>query len=471
MPDNQKMTDSEITALLGSKIHQAMNDEDGDLSDIRQKSFDYYTGKEYGNERDGYSKYVTREVFEAIEWAMPSIIRVFTSGDQVVSLDAVNPEDEAQAKIETDVINHLLLKENDGFEEFYSWFKDGLMYPNGYLKVWVEEVEEVVKETYNNYAIADLAALIEDDEIEILEQESEETELGELFSVKVKRTTKKNKFKIAAVAPEQVLIDNDLTSLNLDEADFVCHRVRKTYTALVQEGFDPDELSAVGNGEDYQFQDERVNRMFHEDENPDTEDDDDDSMKQYWVHECYVKMDVDGDGIAEGRKIVMIGSTIFENEELDYQPFVSIASIIMSHKHVGMSLADAVRDIQLVSSTLMRQLLDNMYRLNINRKYIGEGALMQDGTTMEAILNAASEFIPTRDPSQIVPEQHQPIIGELLPVIEKIKDQNQVRSGVTPDMSLDPETLQNSTMGGFSMALEQASERIELITQYLLRRA
>lgn len=473
MPDNKAMTESEISALLGSKIHQAMNDEDGDLSQNRQDALNYYLGKPYGNERDGYSAYVTREALEAVEWAMPSVIRVFTAGDQVVSFDPVSPQDEEQAKIETDVLNHLLMKDNDGFEAFYAWFKDALMYPNGYLKVWVDEKEEVTKEYYNELTEADLAILLEDDELEVVEQDSAVKQIltdegpiqVELFSVKVKRTTVKPRLNIDAVEPEQVLVDNDLTSQNLDDADFVCHRVRKTYTALVQEGYDPKELDAVGNTEDYQWQDERVNRLFFEDENPDTEDDDDDSMRQFWVHECYCKIDVDGDGVAEGRKVVMIGNTIFENEELDYQPFVSLSSILMSHKHTGLSLVDLVKDIQLVSSTLMRQLLDNMYKQNIRRKYIGEGALVEDGSTIEALANTGAENIPVRDPSQIIPEQVQSIIPELIPVIDKIKDQNQVRSGVTPDMSLNPETLQQSTMGGFSMALEQASERIELITR------
>lgn len=469
----KRKTDSEIAAFLGAKVFAAMNDEDGDLSQTRKDSLNYYLGKKFGNERNGYSSHVTREVLEAIEWAMPAIVRVFTAGDKVVQFDPVTQGDEDQADIETDTINHLILKENDGFETIYQWIKDALMYPNGYVKLWVDDSEEVTTEKYQGLSDVEMTMLTDDDTIEVMEQDTDiiniDTPQGlvpvEVYSVKIRRTTTKPRLNFEAVEPEQVLVDNDLTSQDLDKADFVAHRVRRTYTWLVQNGYDRDKLDMIGDGEDYQWQDERVNRLFFEDENPDSEDTDDESMRQFWVHECYAKMDVDGDGIAEGRRIVMIGSTIFENEEMDYQPFVSMSAILMSHKHTGLSLADLVKDIQLVNSTLFRQLLDNTYRMNIRRKYIGEGALLEGGETMDALLNTASEFVPCRDATQIQEEVVQPIIDQILPVIQGMTDQSQMRSGVTPNLSLDPSVLQQSTLGAFSAALAQASERVELITR------
>lgn len=471
---NKAMTEAEIAAFLTSKILRAMNDEGGDLSQNRQDSLNYYLGKPYGNERDGYSSYVTREVLEAIEWAKPAILRVFTAGDKVVQFDPVNPQDEATADLETDTVNHLLLKQNNGFETIYEWVTDALMYPNGYVKLWVDESEEVTTETYEGIGEFELAMLLDDDAIEVLEQDSTTTMIDtpegqvpvETFTVKIRRTDTKPRLNFMAAEPEQVLIDDDLTGLDLDEADFVCHRVQRTYTWLVNNGYDRDKLDNVGGDEDGgEWNDERVNRLFYEDENPDSGDDDDPSMRQYWVHECYVRIDADGDGLAELRKIVLIGQTIFENEEIDYQPFVALASVIMSHKHTGMSLADMVKDIQLISSTLHRQLLDNTYKMNIRRKYVGEAALLDDGSTLDALLDTTSEIIPCRDPAALNEEVVQPIINDLLPVIQGMTDQAQVRTGISPNLSLDPAVLQQSTMGAFSAALEQASQRVELITR------
>lgn len=468
MAKNKAMTDAELVSLIGAKVHAAMNDEDGDLSSVRQQAMDYYLGEKYGNERDGYSSHVTREVLEAVEWAMPSIVRVFTSGDKVVQFDPVTPNDEQSADLETDTINHLVLKQNDGFEALHAWIKDALMFPNGYLKVWVDESTEVTTEEYSGYTAEELAPLLDDDDIEVLEQESEVVVIQgvpvEVYSIKVRRTDTQPRLNISATPPEQVLLDDDLTSQDIDEADFVCHRVRRSFTWLVNNGYDRDLLETSGS-DNYNFNDESVNRLFYEDENPDEESEDDDSMRQYWVHECYLKVDRDGDGLAEARRVVLIGGTIFEDEEYEYQPFVSMSAILMSHKHTGMSLVDLVKDLQLVNSTLTRQLLDNVYRMNIRRKYVGEAALVDGGMTVDALSNATSEIIPCRDPNAIREESVQPIIGEILPVIQRITDQAQVRSGVTPNLSLDPAVLQQSTMGAFSAALEQASQRVELITR------
>ncbi len=55
------MNDRELANYFGRKIRDAINDMDSDLSDLRQENYNYYYGKPYGNERDGYSSIVTRE--------------------------------------------------------------------------------------------------------------------------------------------------------------------------------------------------------------------------------------------------------------------------------------------------------------------------------------------------------------------------------------------------------------------------
>jgi len=76
------MTEHQIVGLLGRKIVQSMNTDQDDISDVRKENFNYYIGAEYGNEREGYSKFVTREALETIEWVLPSVLRVFLSGDK-----------------------------------------------------------------------------------------------------------------------------------------------------------------------------------------------------------------------------------------------------------------------------------------------------------------------------------------------------------------------------------------------------
>lgn len=454
------MTDDELVAVLGRRIDAAMNDEDGDLSDIRQDAFDYYVGKPYGNERDGFSKVRTREVLEAVEWALPSILRVFTGSERIVSFDPEGPEDESLAEQETDVVNHVLLKKNEGFVALHHWFKDALLYPNGYVKCAPEERTWTVRTEYEGLTPLEAEALLQDPEVNILT--SSDNEDG-TFDVKVERTRSETLVKVYPCPGEEVLVGRDLTSCNMDEAGFVAHRRRRTLSELVEEGYDRDDLEEAGTGDSGQWNDERVNRLYLEDENPDEQDDGDE--KTFWVHECYAKVDYDGDGLAERRKVLLIGGTVFENEEIDYQPFVSLSSILMPHKHSGMSLASTVTDLQLIKSTLTRQLLDNIYRINVRRKYVSEDYMTDE--TMDFMLNAMSEIVPVRGDARaaVAPEAAQPIVQDILPVIQYLDDEGQTRTGVAPNLSLDPNVLQQSTMGSFTAALEQASQRIEMIVR------
>ena len=98
--NGENMSEQQLVGFLGRKIVQSMNDEDGDLSQVRQENFNAYVGKPYGIEREGYSSFQTREVLETVEWVLPSVLRVFLSGDDVVSFDPVGPEDEKQAQQE-----------------------------------------------------------------------------------------------------------------------------------------------------------------------------------------------------------------------------------------------------------------------------------------------------------------------------------------------------------------------------------
>ncbi len=488
--DDSPMSDRQVTGFLGRKIYQAMNDEDGDLSDTRAQIFNRYYGDLYGSERDGYSKFTTREVLEAIEWAMPTLMRIFVGSDRVVSFDATGPEDEDQAAQDTDIVNHKILKSNggDGFIALYEFVKDALMFPTSYAKAWVEEEEKTTSHMVKNVPAEGIAMLMEQDGLEIVEQESRIIQIPmevphpqdptqtmtqitpvEVFDLKYQKTVKQNVLRILGVPGEEALVDNDLVTLNLDHGDFVCHRVRKAYSELVREGFDPEELDDVGTYEDYQWNDERTNRLFYEDEDPDAEDEDDDSMRRFWVHECYAWFDYDGAGVAQYRKVVLIGAKIFENEECDYQPLVAMSSILVPHKHNGLSIAQLVDDLQELLTTLTRQLLDNIYRINVRRKIISEDSLLEDGTTMDAMLNVQSEWIPVRGPAAnaIMPEQMQSIVAELLPVIQDARQATSLRSGIAPENNVDPDVLQQSTMGAFMGAMEKAGERLEMIARIM----
>ena len=489
------MDDRELASRIQQIVLRGMNTEEGDVTNVRQNTYQRYYGEQLGNEREGYSKYVSREVLETVEWCLPALLRVFTSGKNSVEFSATGEMDVDQAKHETEVVNYWFHEgseeDNTGFLTLYTWLKDILMYPNGYVKVIMEEKEDQETVRYQGLNEMQLEELRADDDNEIeIEQEYEQVLQAQapttmsapgvfadagfeasikLYDVKVTATKMKRSIEVVPIPPDECIIEHGHTKLDLDSAKFVAHRVRKTRSELIEEGYDPAMLEDISPDNDETCNDERVVRLFYEDENPEDGDAafDTPADQSFWVYECYTNVDYDDDGIAERRRIVMIGHTILENEPDEYTPIVAASAIHVTHKHIGLSLAETVLDLQNLITTLTRQLLDNIYKQNIRRKYLSEQALAADGSTFDDMVDGRSEVILVRgDPNAAVaPEQVQSIVGEIGATLEQFRELPKMRSGVAPQLSLDPSVLEKSTMGAFMGAMDEATQRLELIVR------
>ena len=231
------MDDLALAQWIERKINTSLNESGGELSAARQKSLNYYLGEKFGNEREGHSQVVSREVFEAIEWAMPSILKVFTS--RAVEFLPEGPEDEEAADQETDVVRHLLFERENGFLALYAWAKDCLMYPNGYVKIWADEEEKTTKERYRALTIEQVISLTDQEGVELVAGTAYPTAMGELYDIEAKVTKTTPVLRFESVPPEECIIDGDLTSIELDDAEFVCHRTHKTLSPTCCNGIRP----------------------------------------------------------------------------------------------------------------------------------------------------------------------------------------------------------------------------------------
>lgn len=470
------MSDDDLKSALDSARNRMMVEEESFLSEKRKFHLDRYLGEPDGREREGYSSYVTREVFEAVEWVMPALLRVFTSGDRVVEFEPFGPEDEQQAKQETDVVNHYLLKENPGFLNFYEWIWDILMNPNGYVKAWAEEGERVRTEQYKGLTDIQLQQIASHPDIEIIEHtgyphvvQYPQGPMEEMcHDITVRVVEKSVRIKWAATPPEQVGVDPECTSVDVDEARWVRHACLRTKSELIEMGYDPEILDSVPTWSEMEdWNSESINRHESTSELFGTNESMDDSTGLYELEEWYVKIDFDGDGIAESRKIDVIGGEIVGNEEDDFQPVVSCSAIPMPHRHAGIAWVEPVTAIQELSTYYQRSLNDNIARVNRPRKYISENAITDDGMTIDQLLDIDSEVVIARDASAIVPEQHQPVIQEILMVHQAVKDQLQMRTGVAPGIAMDSDVLQKTTAGAYGDAMDAASQLIEKLTRVI----
>jgi hypothetical protein len=172
-----KMDEKSLVSIIQAHRRDSLGYEDGDLSQERATAMNHYHGRPYGNEVEGRSAVVSRDLAEAVDGAMPAIMKVFVQSGNVAEFDPVGQEDEELARQESDFTNQVLMKDNPGFMLLHDAIKDTLLLKNGYVKHWWEVTDKITTERYTGLSmeqITQMLTALEADgaEVEIVGQES-----------------------------------------------------------------------------------------------------------------------------------------------------------------------------------------------------------------------------------------------------------------------------------------------------------
>ena len=468
-----KMTEEELKSIFEWESNNSIGRHDGDLSDQRRMAVEYYYGNSIGNEIEGRSQVVSHDVFEVVEWAMPHIMKVFTGSDRIAEFEPTGPEDEAEAEQATDYVNYLFEKRNGGFSIIHDMAKDALLEKTGVSKIWWDDTPTIEREEYSGLDDFAFAKLVSDEEIEVVEHtETEETVIGpdqmpqimRSHDAVVERVKDNGRIRIEVIPPEELLVSKRAKSL--DEADFVGHKVRLTISEVKDMFPDvsDDELDEISGDEDHEWNDESNARHEFDDSytSRDGAFNNQISNRKIWITEGYMNVDWDGDGYAELRKITKAGSIILENIPIDDKPFASICPIPVPHKYYGLSLSDKVVDIQIVKSTLIRNILDNIYNLNNGRFTMLEGQANLD----DLLTSRPGGVIRVKTPNAVTRLDTPPLPSgsfELLNYVDQIRDG---RTGVSKFRTgIDPNVLNNAKAGPANAQMDAANARLELMVR------
>ena len=464
-----KMDEGQIKSIVESEIDDSIGYIETETVEERRKALDYYLRNPYGNEVEGRSQIVTGEVAEAIDGALPQLIRVFTTTEDIVYFEPKTAEDEESAKQATDYCNWVFYRENEGLLILHNWFKDALLEKVGIVKSYWDAQEDVIKEKYQSLTEDELVMLLSDESLTVVSQKVEMVPAGmdmmgmpimaPSYDVTVKRSNKSGSVKIENVPPEEFLISK--AARTIEDSPFVAHRKLMQRSELIAMGYDKDIVNELPSYDDLSFSAERVAR-FDNGEQPDQTQSLDHSMQTVEVYECYIRIDENDDGIAELRRIIYCGSEILEDEDCDYVPFHSICPIPIPHKFFGQSLADRTMDIQLIKSTITRQSLDNLYLTNNNRFGAVDGQV-----NLDDLLNATpGGIVRLKNPNALVPLQVQSTFGQAMPMLEYMDAVQAKRTGVNDaQQGLDPDILSNVTAAAVAAMMKSNSGKLELIAR------
>jgi hypothetical protein len=477
------MAQNELKSILQAEIDDAIGYIETETVDQRKQALQAYLRQPYGNETDGKSQIVTGEVAEAIDGALPSLVRIFTGSDQIVVFEPQGPQDEASAKQATDYCNWVFHRDNEGVAILHDWFKDALLQKNGIVKAFWEDKEDITKERYYDLSDDELAMLLSDESMEIVEQETidfpifdqngapiidptGQPVMGATHNVVVQKKKKSGKVTIENVPPEEFLISKKARTIA--DSPFVAHRQMLTRSTLIAMGFNKKQVEGLQMDDALAYTPERVAR-FSAGEQPYQVQTDDPSMQEIEVFECYVKTDIDGKGIASLVQVFYAGNEILQDvkgkemiEEVDYVPFHSICPIPIPHKFFGNSLADRTTDLQLIKTTITRQMLDNLYLTNNARVVAVEGQVNLD----DLLTSTAGGVIRAKSQGAVQQLVVQNVASQAFPMLQYLDTIQSKRTGVSDaSQGLDPSILQNVTAAAVASMQQAGAGKIELMAR------
>jgi len=480
-----EMSETEFQGIVTSEIQDAVDYIDNNISLDRNQASEYYLGEPFGDEEEGRSSVVSMDVRDTVQSILPSLMKVFTTGEKVVEFVPTGAEDVEMAEQATDYINHVFMQENRGFTLLYNVFKDALIRKAGVIKFYWDDSKEVITENYTDLSKEALNMLMQDEEVyasavkekpdgepvmvqpEVLDPITGEVvqeavmEQPMVYDLELKREIMKGRIKCEALPPEEFLIDRRAKSIH--DATIVAHRKMATVSELVAMGYDFDDVIKHA-GEDFRFD---TNSEFYT-RNPVATlqglTAKDDANKRVLYYEAYVRADYDGDGIAELRRVCCMGDAyeVMRNEPWDHIPFASFCPDPEPHTFFGQSIADITMDIQRIKSAILRNQLDSLAQAIHPRMAVVEGQ-----ANLEDVLNSEVGGIIRMRAPNMVQSFSQPFVGQqAFPMMAYMDEVKQSRTGINRAASgLDADALQSTTKTAVAATVTAARQHVELIAR------
>lgn len=455
------------------------------LNGDRALSIDYYLGR-YPNppDIDGRSSVVSNDVKDTIEWQKPSLIRIFTGGDTVVKFDPHGPEDAESADQESEYVNYIITQKNDWFSICYDWITDALMTRNAYAMAYWEDKVDATIETYQGLTDDQMALIIQDTQtgrIEIVAhtaypaslppQQVQDPMTGQvvmlpppnLHDIQIRKIKSYGCVRIVVLPPERCKVSERHNSVSLQDTPFFEYWENKTISDLRAMGLDvPDNISGDGTTPDSEVDIARdVGSTFGMD-NGDLRSDP--AMRMVKVRMCWVRYDLNEDGIAELLQCIVVGKNILRLDEVETVPVACIVPTPIPHRHIGLSTADDVAEIQDVKSAILRRGLDNLYLQTDGRTAVSSKVNLDDMLTSRPGGIVRVDGVPSQEILPFVTPQTFPAVMQGMEYMDQIREN---RTGTNRYFTGVDQGAQNKTASGIAQLTSAASQRVELIARVI----
>lgn len=414
----------------------------------------------------------TFDAWSSIEWLLPSMLKAFFGSNRIISISGVGSEDADRAERVMKLIQWQLTVKNTGYRIFKSWFGDALASNLGILKCyWKRETETVPRQDVLDRQA--LVGVLSDPHNKIVRSEP----VPDIMSIlgfapanvavtweEEKVTT--NQPVIESVRPSDIRYTPD--GRTLGECSMVAHRKVVTVDQLRRDAgrglYDPKVVEEIATEATDQLDPSELEKFL----NPAAEERDkgksERARMRVVLYECYLKTDIDGDGMLEDAIVTVANDKLLRAVENPYgrAPFFDLVPFWDSYQVWGkMGLTEIIQDVQDSHTALLRQMLvslglSNQYRSVVNENEINIDDLIDDAMFIRAKTSPQSAFFPLPHPG-LNPQNFQ--------FFEYLKGQLEEWTPITRyNQGLDASSM-NKTATGINMIMTASQQRQEEIVR------
>lgn len=443
----KSLSREEVEKIVCDLADHARHFNESELSDDRELADQYYQGKTRLKVTKGRSQVIVSKVRDGIKSVLPSVARVFTSTDTIAEFVSDAEEDEKLCKDATIYCSSVFWK-NGGYEAIVEGTTDALKARIGVAMVDVEEIQVPIHSQYalqNGATIEDAASMVD----------GKITESSDSEFVSTKNSTR-TKWTIEAIPPEEFLIDPSATSI--DKSRFCAWSRNLKVYEIVERGF---KYKDIKDADAFEEIDEKSSRQGFEDIK-DIRTPNDPTSREVLFTQAFVRVDADGDGIAELRYICAVGSKykILHDEPVNFRKFAVFKADIQPHVMHPISLAEDLIQDQDAQTALLRSIIDNAALVNSPRTEVNEQVVNIDDVKNGEI----GAIIRVKQIGQINELATPFVAGQTLPVLQHLESVSEQRSGVTRiSQGLDTDVLQSTSRVAAAAAVQGADSRLEMM--------
>jgi len=418
--------DDKLVTIIDDNIRRSIGYYDSQISKERRKVIDFYNASLPKPAHDGNSKYVSMDVYDAVESMKAALLETFSTGYKTVRFAPQTGEDTRIADIATAYCDYVANRQNNLFEVMQSVIHDGLIARTGLCKVYWDERTDSYLEPIQDLTEEEFDTIVAQDNVEI--EEVEQDELG-LYSGDLRISQDASQVVIEAIAPEQFVIEPQAKSL--EDVQFCGHRTTMTISELREAGYDEELIAKIGDHEDVEMETDPEVLARHEEIGQDrgfNAKGFQDQVRSITVYELYLDIDLDASGIAETYKVIKAGNVILHKERCTYKPFCAFVPLPIPHSFFGSNFGSKVVPIQTARTVLTRSILDHAMITNNPRYTVVRGGLTNP---RELIDNRVGGIINVSRPDAISPMLQAPLNPFIFQTIQMLDEDKEDTTGVS----------------------------------------